>query len=144
MSGADAWEDGAPMTVARRRRHRARRLAAAGAALLLLAACSSGHSNGPLAGGASTTTTTTAPPGGGGGSTAPSPRPNQPALPDHLRIEVLSSQPDRVTGGDARIRVVPPAGVAPSEVRVHVGAVDVTRRLHVVPGASATGRSRAR
>ncbi|MCU1454939.1 MAG: hypothetical protein JWN46_3085, partial [Acidimicrobiales bacterium] len=26
MSGADAWEDGAPMTVARRRRHRARRL----------------------------------------------------------------------------------------------------------------------
>ncbi|MCU1455593.1 MAG: hypothetical protein JWN46_3739, partial [Acidimicrobiales bacterium] len=105
-----------------------------GAALLLLAACSSGHSNGPLAGGASTTTTTTAPPGGGGGSTAPSPRPNQPAPPDHLRIEVLSSQPDRVTGGDARIRVVPPAGVAPSEVRVHVGAVDVTRRLHVVPG----------
>jgi hypothetical protein len=51
--------------------------------------------------------------GGGGGELAPA-------------ITVLSSAPDQVTGGDARIAVELPPGIPPAHVRVHVGTRDVT------------------
>ena len=42
------------------------------------------------------------------------------------RIEVVSSRPDTVTGGDALVRVVIAPGVDPREVRVTVNGIDVT------------------
>jgi len=53
---------------------------------------------------------------------------------DAISIQVLSSQPNRVTGGDARIRVAPPAGTAASAVRVSIEGRDVTSRLRAVDG----------
>jgi hypothetical protein len=60
---------------------------------------------------------------------APSP------LPDGVRIEVLSSQPDRVTGSDARIRVSPARGGSPADLSLTLDDVDVTDQLAVVDGA---------
>ncbi|MCU1351521.1 MAG: hypothetical protein JWM05_730 [Acidimicrobiales bacterium] len=105
----------------------------------LLAACSHGGDQGsPLTGRGATSTTTTAPSGGSGLGAGPGStpkRPGRPAAKDRLRIEVLSSQPDRVTGGDARVRIVPPPGVAPSAIRVTLGDRDVTARLPAARGA---------
>ena len=51
-----------------------------------------------------------------------------------MSIQVLSSQPDRVTGGDARISVTPPKGSPLSAVKVSVDGHDVTERLEPVGG----------
>ncbi len=69
-------------------------------------------------------------------STAPTTStPKKPRIrTDGMAIQVLSSQPDRVTGGDARISVTPPKGTAPSEVKVSIDGKDVTRRLRPVDG----------
>ena len=68
--------------------------------------------------------------GAGPTTTSPPRRPKPPAIPaGTMSIEVLSSQPDRVTGGDARISVTPPEGTSPTAIRVSVGTRDVTSRL---------------
>ncbi len=91
---------------------------------LLTAACSSGgekSTDDPRPGASSSTTTPTT-------ATKPTNR------DDAMSIQVLSSQPDRVTGGDARISVTPPRGSALSRVKVLVDGRDVTARLKSVAG----------
>ena len=44
-------------------------------------------------------------------------------------LEVLSTRPDMVTGGDVLVRVAPPAGVAPDALVVQAGTRDVTDRF---------------
>jgi hypothetical protein len=46
-----------------------------------------------------------------------------------LTISVLSSRPDFVSGGDARIAVTAPSGVSPSRMRVYLNDDDVTSQL---------------
>ena len=84
-----------------------------------------------------------------------------PGLADSLMIEVLSSAPDQVTGGDTRVAVHVPVHVPPHQVRISVDGRDVTdafeiddRRLEGVVTdlelgenelvARANGRGRAR
>lgn len=59
---------------------------------------------------------------GHGSPATPSP------LPDSITIQVLSSQPDRVTGDDARIRVIPASGSSGS-LRLTRNGTDVTSSL---------------
>ncbi|MFC7547965.1 DUF6351 family protein [Plantactinospora sp. GCM10030261] len=60
---------------------------------------------------------------------------------ERLRIEVLSSRPDQVTGDDALIRVRFGPRVRPRDVRITVNGTDVTAALPVDPdGRSRTGR----
>src|SRR3954471_4167910 len=97
---------------------------------LVAAACSSGGSDSAAKsspddssqGGPTTSTVV------GSGTTGPSP------VKDDIQIEVLSSQPDRVTGDDARIRVVPARGGSVSALRVDRDGTDVTGSLHEVSG----------
>ncbi|SNS34684.1 hypothetical protein SAMN05216276_100818 [Streptosporangium subroseum] len=44
-----------------------------------------------------------------------------------LRITVLSSRPDQVSGGDARVRVRVPESVSPRHVRIRLNGAEVTR-----------------
>jgi hypothetical protein len=81
-------------------------------------------------------TTTTAPDATGGPTTSAPPGSKQPTVPDGIRIEVLSSQPDRVSGDDARIRVTPAKGGSVADLRVRIGDKDVTGQLT----ADRTGR----
>ena len=78
-------------------------------------------------GGPSTTTPNSETPGtndpGTGGSDGPSP------VEDGTRIEVLSSQPDRATGPDARIRVSPAPGSSAQDLVVTLGDRDITGQL---------------
>ena len=46
-----------------------------------------------------------------------------------LAITALSSRPDAITGGDARIRVTAPAGVSLSQIRVTLNGAEVTGQL---------------
>lgn len=55
------------------------------------------------------------------------------ARPGQIRIEVLSTRADLVSGGVAVVAVDLPAGVAPSAARVRVGSRDVTREFAVRP-----------
>ncbi|HWC36840.1 MAG TPA: DUF6351 family protein [Mycobacteriales bacterium] len=55
------------------------------------------------------------------------------AHPGQLRIEVLSTRADLVSGGVALVAVDLPAGVKSSSVRVHVGRRDVTHEFAVRP-----------
>jgi hypothetical protein len=106
---------------------RRRTLVAAFAATLALlaASCSTGGDDADGGGG----TTTTEDPSTGGPTTS-GPLGSGPApLQEGLRIEVLSSQPDRVSGDDARIRVTPPGGTPTSAVKVEVNDVDATSAL---------------
>lgn len=48
---------------------------------------------------------------------------------DGIRIEVLSSQPDRATGPDARVRVTPAKGGAAGDLTVTLSDADVTGQL---------------
>ena len=48
-----------------------------------------------------------------------------------LAISVLSSRPDAITGGDARIRVTAPAGVSLSQIRVTLNGTEVTGQLPI-------------
>ncbi|NLD75139.1 MAG: hypothetical protein GX643_00585 [Acidimicrobiales bacterium] len=58
-----------------------------------------------------------------------------PAIDEGIRIEVLSSQPDRATGPDARVRVTPEAGRSVSDLAVLLDGRDVTASLVEVDGA---------
>jgi hypothetical protein len=49
-------------------------------------------------------------------------------------VEVLSSPPDQVSGGDARIAIGVPQIVPPHQVRVSVDGVDVTEAFELIPG----------
>ena len=48
-----------------------------------------------------------------------------------LAITALSSRPDAITGGDARIRVTAPAGVPLSQIRVTLNGAEVTGQLPI-------------
>lgn len=65
-------------------------------------------------------TTSTTPPNGGAG--------DEP-VQDVIRIEVLSSQPDRISGPEARIRVVPASDGSVDDLKVMLGERDVTSQL---------------
>ena len=52
-----------------------------------------------------------------------------PALGADPRIKVLSNRADLVSGGDALVEVVPPAGVATSSIKVDLDGKDVTSRF---------------
>ena len=110
-----------------------RRLAGAIAvatALALLAAGCSSSDHGSNASG----TTTTEDPTSGGPTTSRPLGSSPPPIVAGLRIEVLSSQPDRVSGDDARIRVSPAPNGSTSDLRVVVDGRDVTRSLATVDG----------
>ncbi len=100
--------------------------AALATALLLLGACSAG---GDGEGSLDERTTTTEDPSMGGPTTSGPLGSGTSPLREGLRIEVLSSQPDRVSGDDARIRVTPAPGTPVSEVQVEVDDADVTATL---------------
>ena len=92
------------------------------AVALVATACSGDGSDGTAP-----TTTTAA---GSPDRTSPT-EPSDPSEPpvevaDRIRIEVLSSQPDRVTGDDARVRITPQDGAAPAALKVSVDGRDVT------------------
>jgi hypothetical protein len=53
--------------------------------------------------------------------------------PGQIRIEVLSTRADLVSGGVALVAVDLPGGVDPSSARVHIGERDVTREFAVRP-----------
>ncbi len=107
-----------------------RRLAPLGLllALVLVAAACSQSGDRP-----STPTTTSAPEVNGGPTTSAPPGSKQPTVTNGIGIEVLSSQPDRVSGDDARIRVTPPKGGSVGDLRVHLGDQDVTSQLTADP-----------
>ena len=63
------------------------------------------------------------------------PRGDEPTGGDQIRIEVVSSQPDRISGSEARIRVTLPAGVDPSSLEVKLGDTSVTSSLLPDPDA---------
>ncbi|HEX2575674.1 MAG TPA: DUF6351 family protein, partial [Aquihabitans sp.] len=119
----------------------------AAAALLVLAllgsACSTGGDDAApttteperSSGGPTTTTT----PGTGAPGTPGSPSdPDDPDAPspvqDGIRIEVVSSQPDRVTGPDARVRLLPARGAGTDDLTLRLGDRDVTDQLTAVDG----------
>jgi hypothetical protein len=54
-----------------------------------------------------------------------------PGLTDGFGIEVLSSAPDQVTGGDARIAIAVPRQVPPHQVRVLLNGEDVTEAFTI-------------
>lgn len=56
-------------------------------------------------------------------------------IDDGIRIEVLSSQPDRVSGDEARIRVTPAPGGEVADLRVDLDGADVTDQLTATDGA---------
>lgn len=64
------------------------------------------------------------------GGPAADPEPGVDPVADGIRIEVLSSQPDRVTGSDARIRVTPARGASVDDLTVTFGSTDITDQLH--------------
>lgn len=80
-------------------------------------------------------TTTTTEADGSASTTTTEPGAGPSPVKDGIRIEVLSSQPDRVTGPDARIRVTPAEGQAVGDLRVDLGGTDVTGQLRPVDGA---------
>lgn len=110
-----------------------RRLALVAATVLALVAtgCSNG-SDGNRAG--ATSTTADADVNGGPTTTGPLGTRTVP-VPDGIRIEVLSSQPDRVSGDDARVRVTPQRGAALADVAVTLDDRDVTKQLRPTDGA---------
>lgn len=65
--------------------------------------------------------TTTDPPGTG--------TTEEVEVADRIRVEVLSSQPDRVSGDEARIRITPRSGEGVEGIRVTVDGRDVTASL---------------
>ena len=63
--------------------------------------------------------------------------PSAAQVQDALGIQVVSSRPETVTGGDALVRIDVPGGVAVASVRVALNGADVTATLR----PSATGQS---
>jgi hypothetical protein len=95
-----------------------------GLALGLVAAACSGSSDGGAA------PTTTDPESVVGGPTTTGPLGSGPApVRDGVRIEVLSSQPDRVSGPDARVRITPGPHGSVDRLRVTLDDRDVTGQL---------------
>ena len=95
-------------------------------ALTVVAACTDDNKND---GSASSSPSTSANP------SSPPTTHKQPGISTGaMSIQVLSSQPDRVTGGDARILVTPPRGTSVAAVKVSVDGHDVTGRLDRVGG----------
>ncbi len=96
---------------------------------LLGAACTKSNNR------ADTPSTTTERSSGGPSTTTPfaeTPKPDGPSpVQDGTRIEVLSSQPDRASGPDARIRVSPAAGSLPQDLVVTLADRDITGQLKV-------------
>lgn len=84
---------------------------------------------------ASSTTTTSPVSSGGPSTTAPNSGAGDAPVQDVIRVEVLSSQPDRVSGPDARIRVWPASRGSVDDLRVEVDGRDVTTQLSPVDGA---------
>lgn len=74
-------------------------------------------------------TTTSAP---GGSDDEPADRSSP--VRDGIRIEVISSQPDRASGPDARVRVTPAKDGAAEDLTVRLGDQDVTNQLTSVDG----------
>jgi hypothetical protein len=76
---------------------------------------------------------TTAPPGDPNDPNDPydpnDPNVNASPVQDRIRVEVLSSQPDRVSGPEARIRVTPARGGDPGDLTITLGDRDVTAQL---------------
>ena len=56
--------------------------------------------------------------------------------PERFVIEVVSSAPDQVSGGDALVEVALPAGVAAADVRIELNGTDVTGHFAPQAGAS--------
>lgn len=104
-----------------------RRLAALLALVVLLAAaCSTG---GDADEGTAPDETTTTQQGSGAPTTTGPIGSGPPPIVEALRIEVLSSQPDRISGDDARVRVTPGPGQSIDDVSVLLDDVDVTGQL---------------
>ena len=101
---------------------------------LVVSACSKSDDR---AGSSSSTTTTdpTATTEASGGPTSTTAPGTLEPVKDGIRIQVLSSQPDRVTGPDARIRVTPAKGGTPDALRVSIGDNDVTSQLTAQDGS---------
>ncbi|MCU1370468.1 MAG: hypothetical protein JWO77_1662 [Ilumatobacteraceae bacterium] len=113
---------------------RAAAAAAIAAALCLTAAsCSTGGDRSGSGSGSGGSTTTSDPSMGGPTTSLPLGSGTSP-LQEGLRIEVLSSQPDRVSGDDARIRVTPAPGTPASALRVRVNDTDATGSLVAADG----------
>lgn len=102
-------------------------LAALLAAVLLLAACSGSD-------GSETAAPTTTSPRSGGGPTTAGPDGEVDPVADIVRIEVLSSQPDRVSGDDARIRITPSSTGSVASLSVELDGTDVTDRFMSADG----------
>jgi hypothetical protein len=82
--------------------------------------------------GANTTTSTEA----AAGPTTTGPLGSGPSpLPEGIGIEVLSSQADRISGDDVRLRITPPAGGRTAELQVDLDGRDVTAALELRDGA---------
>ena len=106
------------------------RLALALAAIMLVAATATAcSSNQKPADDASGPTTTSPEAAADPGTSGTSP------VSNGIRIEVLSSQPDRVTGSDARVRVSPARDGSVADLRVDLGGHDVTAQLQERNGA---------
>lgn len=54
-------------------------------------------------------------------------------------VEVLSSAPDQVSGGDALVEVSAPSNVPPSQLRVALNGVDITAAFDISPDGTLVG-----
>ncbi|NLG23072.1 MAG: hypothetical protein GX555_16750, partial [Actinomycetales bacterium] len=59
--------------------------------------------------------------------------------PQAISIEVLSSAPDHVSGGDALVEVTGPAALSPEKLRVTLNGEDVTADFDVTPEGTLVG-----
>jgi len=101
---------------------------------LVLAACSTSDNTASSSTSTSTTDPTATTEASGGPTTTTEPGTLSP-VKDGIRIQVLSSQPDRVTGPDARIQVTPAKGGRVEDLSVTIGGNDVTTQLTAKDGS---------
>lgn len=97
------------------------------AVLLLLASCSSDDSG---ADGGDGPSDPAQPEDRSTGGPTTAPGSGTDPVSDGIRIEVLSSQPDRVTGADARVRITPARGSSVDALTVTLGSTDITEQFH--------------
>jgi len=110
------------------RRRRPFRLLPLVAALALAAASCSGGGSDAGTGPTSTTSRSS------GGPSPTVPEGDEDPVADVTRIEVLSSQPDRISGDDARIRITPSSEGSASTLAVDLDGTDVTGSFTNVDG----------
>jgi hypothetical protein len=60
--------------------------------------------------------------------------PGPPAYALTFDVEVVSSAPDQVTGGDSRLHIQVPANMSPHQVEVTVNGVDQSGHFSLIPG----------